>query len=170
MRLLIVDQLAERTRDLQARLEAASDVLVAGCATSPTEAVDAAAHKDVVLLHHEENRAPGRKLIRTLAVSYPHVKVLVVGVREEAWEEILPYLEAGASGYVTAAELAEGAGSEESQPLLEKIRATYRGEALISSQVAALIMRRIAQLAQANERRGALLAPSAAGATGLSAD
>lgn len=170
MRLLIVDQLAERTRNLQARLEAASDMLVIGCVTSPGDAAEAAAHTDVVLLHQQENEASGRKLVRTLAVSYPHVKVLVVGVREDDWEEILPYLEAGVSGYVTASELATG-GEEESQPLLEKIRATYRGEALISSQVAALIMRRIAQLARANERRAAMITPSsAAGAAGFSAD
>lgn len=169
MRLLIVDQLAQRTRDLQARLKAASDMLLAGTTTSPVDAVEAAAHSDVVLLHQDENREPGRKLIRTLAVNYPHVKVLVVGVQEEEWDEILPYLEAGAAGYITASELANGAG--ESQPLLEKIRASYRGEALISAQVAALVMRRIAQLAQANERPGVLLGPdSTRGSAGISAD
>lgn len=171
MRILIVDEEAARGRALQKRLEAAPDMLVTGCVTSMREAAERAMHSDVVLLGRAEDRRPGRKLVRVLSVSSPHVKVLVVGVREEAWEELLPYLEAGVSGYVSAAEVARGRNGAGTDALVEKVRAAHRDEAIISPQVAALIMRRIAEIVGSSGEEPALFSQTfASGLPGLSAD
>lgn len=145
MRILIVDEEAERGQALEARLEGATDMLVTGCVTSMAEAAEAAVHNDVVLVQCAAN---GRKLVRVLVTSYPHLKVLVVGVAGDDWEEILPYLEVGAAGYVTARELAPD--GEKAEMLWEKVRAAHRDEAIISPQMAAMIMRRIAEIAEGN--------------------
>ena len=155
MRVLIVDEHAQRAAKLEWRLADAPDVLVIGCVTSMTEAVEAGPHADVILLGRGQDEELGRKLVRTLAVSHPHVKVLVTGVGEDAWDEILPYLEAGVAGYVTTDETGEGQSGATVEALLEKMRAAHRDEAIISPQVAALVMRRISELAALNGRRPA---------------
>ena len=58
----------------------------------------------------------------------------------ESREEILRYVEAGAAGYILQ--------DDSVDDLLAKVRTTHGGEAIISPEIAAALMSRVAELAQ----------------------
>ncbi len=68
------------------------------------------------------------------------LRILAVGFARAEEEFILRYIEAGAAGYVLEEDSVEY--------LLRNIRAVYNGEALVSPEVAAAMISRIAELAQ----------------------
>jgi DNA-binding NarL/FixJ family response regulator len=77
------------------------------------------------------------QLIRSLAKADSSIKVVAIGLAESE-EVIIPYIEAGIAGYVLRDDSVE--------ELLQKIRAIHRGEAPVSSQIAAALMQRVAEL------------------------
>jgi DNA-binding NarL/FixJ family response regulator len=117
------------------------DVRVVGLATDAEEALDLiwTCNCDVVLANVNLPNDGALKLIRG-AKALSSVRVLVVGLTKAQEEVILRYIEAGAAGYVLADDSVED--------LLRNIRAVYNGEALVSPEVAAAMISRIAELAQ----------------------
>jgi DNA-binding NarL/FixJ family response regulator len=82
-------------------------------------------------------------LVRQITSHQPGVKVLVVGISEMS-DQILQYVEAGASGYILKEDSVE--------LLLEKVRAAEKDEAFVSPQIAAQLMSRLAELTSMRSR------------------
>jgi len=138
--LLIVDKPGLFCHTMRTILQKESDMSVLGCVTNIDEAQSYLSHCEVVLVSTTLSNEDTLRLIQEISANY-RARVLVVGVGEVT-EVILKYVEAGASGYV----LQEDSVAE----LLQKIRAAYKNEALVSPQVAARLMTRLAQLANMN--------------------
>ncbi|MEJ2555125.1 MAG: response regulator transcription factor [Anaerolineae bacterium] len=117
------------------------DIRVVGLATDVDEALDLiwTCNCDLVLANVNLPNKGALQLIRG-AKALSSVKVLVVGLTKAEEEVILRYIEAGAAGYVL--------GNDSVEDLLKNIRAVYNGEALVSPEVAAAMILRIAELAQ----------------------
>jgi DNA-binding NarL/FixJ family response regulator len=79
------------------------------------------------------------RLAQAVARAALPVKVVVLGLAESK-EEILQYVEAGVAGYVLQ--------DDSVDDLLAKIRTTYGGEAIISPEIAAVLITRVSELAQ----------------------
>ena len=95
---------------------------------------------DMVLISSRLPNQGAVELIGLLTRKVPAVKVLVLGITESR-ESILRYVEAGANGYV----LKESSLDD----LLTTIRAVYDDKALISPEIAAALIQRVSELAQA---------------------
>jgi DNA-binding NarL/FixJ family response regulator len=115
------------------------DIRVAGFATHLTAAVSQLPDCHVALISTSFPHDGPIKVIQAALELNPALKVLVMGDNLESEHEIIQYIEAGATGYVY---------KKEAPPeLVKNIRAVYAGKALISPQVAALLMSRISELA-----------------------
>jgi DNA-binding NarL/FixJ family response regulator len=79
------------------------------------------------------------RITRAITAANHPAKVLVLGLAESK-EEILQYVESGAAGYVLQ--------DDSVDDLLTKIRTTHNGEALISPEIAAVLISRVSELAQ----------------------
>ena len=110
---------------------------VAGSATTIPEALAQIASCDVILVRTTLPGEGALELTRAVNRLDPSVKVLPIGTPESV-PAILTLLEAGAAGYVLEHESIE--------VLLGNIHATVRGEALISPEIAAALMARVAEL------------------------
>jgi len=145
IRLLLVGE--NRLLRFAAALGNEPDITVVGKAASPQEALSRIGICTMALASARLPRDGAFELTRAVAMDYPWVKLLVVGWIETK-ADILRYLEASAAGYVHAEK-----GLEE---LVRTIRAVHRGEALVSPEIAAALMTRLAQLAslaRLNSRR-----------------
>ncbi|HTP08496.1 MAG TPA: response regulator transcription factor [Anaerolineae bacterium] len=128
-------------------LENEPDVNVVGCATTLDDALDLAPRCDLLVV---STRLPDNGALRvTQAVAQANLptKVLILGLAESK-EEVLHYVEAGAAGYVLQDDSVDA--------LLAKLRSTYAGEAMISPEIAGALLTRVAELAQDNDRAGAV--------------
>lgn len=103
-------------------------------------------YSDVVLVSSALPEALA--LVQEISTNYPELSVLVTGVEEET-ERILQYAEAGANGYLVRDEAVE--------TMVQKIEASVRGEALVSPQVAASLMMRLASLSRNTQARSRYL-------------
>jgi DNA-binding NarL/FixJ family response regulator len=124
-----------------AALKHEPDIRVVGLATNVDEALNLIwrCNCDLVLANVNLPHDGTLKLIRA-AKAFSSVKVLVMGLAKAEEEVILRYIEAGAAGYVL--------GEDSLEDLLKNIRAVYHGEALVSPEVAAAMISRIAELAE----------------------
>jgi DNA-binding NarL/FixJ family response regulator len=124
-----------------AALKHERDIRVVGLTTDVDRALDLIwkCSCDVILASVNLANDGVLKLIRG-AKAFSSVKVLVVGFAKAEEEFILRYIEAGAAGYVLEEDSVED--------LLKNIRAAYNGEALVSPEVAAAMISRIAELAK----------------------
>jgi DNA-binding NarL/FixJ family response regulator len=118
----------------------ASDLNVVGVATNVNDAITLikARQPDILLVSSNLPNNGALSLTQTVANEFS-AKVVVMGV-VELEEVILRYIEAGAAGYVLRADSAED--------LLENIRAVYNGQALISPEISAALIARLAELAE----------------------
>jgi DNA-binding NarL/FixJ family response regulator len=99
---------------------------------------------DVVLIDATMARTNAVPRIREIKRVFPTVQVIVLGV-EYVEEDVLQFIEAGASGYVLkSASYAE---------LLHTIHAVHHGQTPCSPRIAALVFDRIATLARAQSQR-----------------
>ena len=137
MNVLIVDKLRLFCHTLKVVLQKEHDMTVVGCAATAEEALHQLPHSDVVLVNTTINNENTVSLVSEITKNYPRVKVLVVGVDEDA-ETILQYVEAGAAGYILKEDSVE--------KLLQKVRAAHQDEAVVSPHVAAQLMTRLAEL------------------------
>lgn len=135
---LIVNRSRLMCSMVAAALEDEPDVHVFGSATSMDEALDLIRSNrcDVVLVNTNLPNDGALALTQALQ-DESSLKVLVMGLAASN-EVILRYIEAGAAGYV----LAEDAMDD----LLKNVRAVHGGTALISAEVAALLISRVAEL------------------------
>jgi DNA-binding NarL/FixJ family response regulator len=122
-----------------AALRLEPDIRISGAATDVNKALDLikTRHSNVVLVSTNLPNNGTLTLVQA-ARSVSSAKILVVGLAEVE-EVILHYIEAGASGYVF---------EEDSIDMLVKnIRVVHSGEALVSPEVAATLIARVAELA-----------------------
>lgn len=151
--ILVVHEFPLMCNIIASVLDNEPDIKVVGCTSSVDEALDLVLHNgiDLVLV---STRLPDQGTIRLtnlLADKAASVKILVLGITESR-ESILNYVEAGAAGYV----LRESSLDD----LLTTIRAVHKGQALISPKIAATLMRRVSEFAQAFTRMGVSLPES----------
>jgi len=106
---------------------------------------------DVALIDASMARANALQLIWEIKRSFPAVQVVVLGI-EHREEDVLRFIEAGASGY-----LYKDAKDAE---LLHTIKAVHHGQTPCSPRVAAMVFARIAILAQAQGHARGLPPPS----------
>ncbi|MGW0806957.1 response regulator [Nonomuraea sp. NPDC002799] len=156
LRLLIADDHPIVRDGLRAALGGEPDLEVVGEAADGAEAVRLAAelHPDVILMDLRMPGMDGLTAIRRLSGTGPRVLVLTTFDTD-----ILPALEAGASGY-----LLKDAPPEE---LVRAVRATHAGETVLAPAVAARLadsLRRPAR-GRLSKRESEVLRLVAAGAT-----
>lgn len=143
--ILIVDEVRLSCRLMAAVLDDEPDLKVVATATSVEEALNYIDACDLVLVSARlpEDGATGM-VVRALEAD-PDLIILVIGLAKEP-HRILQLIEAGASGYVLREDSIEA--------LLENIHAAREGRALISADIAALLMARVSRLAGLAEAGG----------------
>lgn len=117
------------------------DIQVQGFASSVDEAKDFIFKEpiDVVLISPRLPENGSIKLTRILVRKAPSIRILVLGISESR-EQVLQYIEAGASGYV----IRESSVDD----LLSVIRAAHAGKALVSPEVASILIHRVKTLSR----------------------
>lgn len=135
--ILIFDEVPLIANVLASMFKEEPDLKVIGCATHLEEASSLLKKCDLALVSTTMPDNTTLKLIQSLVKAESSIKVVALGLPDSE-ETILQYIEAGIAGYVLRDDSAE--------ELLEKIRAIHKGEALISSQIAAALMQRLAEL------------------------
>jgi two-component system response regulator DevR len=139
IRLLLVNQMRLLCNVLASVLEDEPDMQVVGCATSLGEALDLAAKSDVILVNTRMPDDAALQLTRTIVKTELPVKVLALGLAESE-EQILQYVQAGATGYVLK--------DDSVADMLEQIRAVYAGRVRVSPRIASALMSRVNEYAQ----------------------
>lgn len=139
IRVLLVHDIRLISDVIAALLEGVPDIEAAGSATTVEEALERLPGCDVVLVNARLPDDGAVRLAQAAAAAHPAAKVLVLGLTETK-ERVLKYVEAGAAGYVLKEDSVED--------LLERIRIAHGGAALVSPEVAAALMSRLAELAQ----------------------
>jgi DNA-binding NarL/FixJ family response regulator len=136
IRVLVVDDHPVVRDGLCGVLTSASDIEIVGEAAHGAEAVARVARDpvDVVLMDLRMPTMGGVAAIRELRRIAPSVRILVL-TTFDADQDVLPAIEAGATGYL----LKDTPGED----LVRAIRAAYRGEAVLSPTVAGRLMRRV---------------------------
>jgi DNA-binding NarL/FixJ family response regulator len=126
---------------MAAALEGEPGIQVVGSATGVNEALELIQSRncDVVLIRSDLPNNGTLELAQALKDNQSPVKVLIVGMAERK-EIILRFIEAGAVGYV----LSSGSMAD----LVENIRAAYRGEALVSPEIAGALISRVVELTE----------------------
>jgi DNA-binding NarL/FixJ family response regulator len=119
-------------------LEDEVDIEVVGMATTFMDALKEAEKADLLLVTTNLRDNGTLRLLKTLIASGGRTKAVVVGPNETVGE-ILPYVEAGAAGYVLKDDSVE--------MLIQRVRAAYNGAPVISPHIASALMARVAKLA-----------------------
>lgn len=116
------------------------DLHVIGWATSVDEATALVESRQPNIVLLSTNLPDNGALEFTRSINgVDAAKVVIMGIAELE-EVILRYIEAGASGYVLREDSAED--------LIKNIRAVYNGQALISPEISAALIARLAELAE----------------------
>jgi two-component system NarL family response regulator len=139
IRVLLVNETRLMSNVIGSVLEDEPDIEVVGGVTSLDEALLLVPESDVVLVSTHLPEDGALKLTSAIAEAHPSVKVLVLGLTESKGQ-VLQYVEAGADGYVLK--------DDSVDDLLSHIRAAQSGEALVSPNIAAVLMSRVGELAQ----------------------
>jgi len=139
IRVLLVTQIGLIGNLAAAILKGEPDIEVAGIVTSAEEAMGRIPECDVVLVSPRLPDGTALDLTCLITEQYPMVKVVIFGLSESS-EHVLRYVEAGAAGYVVR--------DSEVEDLLSRIRAAAQDRALVSPEIAASLMSRVATYAQ----------------------
>jgi DNA-binding NarL/FixJ family response regulator len=145
IRVVLVNAIRILCNVIAAVLDNEPDIEVVGCTTTMDEALDLARRCDVMVLSTLVPDDAAFKITQTVVQANLPVKVLILGLAQSK-EEILRYIEAGAAGYILQ--------DDSVDDLLVKIRATYDGQALVSPEIAALLMSRVSELAHVSAETG----------------
>jgi DNA-binding NarL/FixJ family response regulator len=116
-----------------------ADICITGCASTIEELYFLLPHANITLLGAELGEENILDILSDIHLTYEHMKVLMIGVEDNP-KTILRYIEAGVSGWI--------ATYESLDDVVYKVMAAKDNKALVSPTVAALMMERIAQLAQ----------------------
>lgn len=122
---------------IAALLKDERDIIVTGYATNMDGVLSRLDSCDVVLVSVKLPNDEALRLTQMVTDMALNIKVLVMGLIESG-QAILRYVEAGAAGYIRR--------KESAQELAQNIRAAYNNKALISPQIAALLISRISEL------------------------
>lgn len=147
IRVLTVHEIRLMCEVIAASLKSDPTIEVVGCATTLEEAQAIGPHCDVILVSSALPNGGALAVTRAFK-SFPSVAVVVLGLPESE-PAILPFIEAGAVGYVCR----ENSADE----LLETVRSVSAGEARVSPAVAAALIARMSELADwVKQSNGAL--------------
>ena len=128
------------------RRQADFDVVAIGPDAAKAAELVGAHEADVALL--DLSRHDGPRVVRAVRAAREDVRVVILGIDESA-EDVIPLFEAGAAGYVTReANLHE---------LLEVARRAVNGETMCSPRVVASLATRLAELAEQQSGRLAVV-------------
>lgn len=138
---LLVNEYRFLSNVIASALEDETDIRIVGRHTAVSEALKALDETqiDIVLVSARLPDQGALRLTEAITENYPDINVLILGLSESN-EHILRYVEAGASGYVLR--------NDSVDDLIEAIHAAYQGQALISPEIAAALMERVAELSQ----------------------
>jgi two-component system, NarL family, nitrate/nitrite response regulator NarL len=157
IRLLVVDEVRLMGNAFETVLNQEPDIHVVGCAMGVGEALLLVERCNMLLVSTTLPENGAWHLTRTVVHTHPSARVVVVGLAAGKLD-ILRYIEAGAAGYV----LTQGSLAE----MLGTLRAVHSRQALVSPDVAAALISRVAQLAAFCKTAGAQrYTPSALTAT-----
>jgi len=139
--LLLVNETLLMGNVIAAALEGEPDIKIVGCVISIDEALDIVREKevDVALVSTRLPDLGALKLTNAITELKPSTKVLALGLTEEK-QNVLRYVEAGATGYVLK--------DDSLEDLIETVRAAQDGKVFVSPQIAAAIMERLSGLAR----------------------
>ena len=126
-------------------LEEEPDIDVVGCATNMESALKIVREKevDVALVSIQLPDQSALELTRALADTAPTIKVLALGLSDNK-HHVLKFVEAGAAGYILQ--------DSSINDLIEAIRLAQRGEARVSTKVAAAILERLSMMTKVFSR------------------
>jgi DNA-binding NarL/FixJ family response regulator len=126
-------------------LEEESDIKVVGCATNMDSALKMVQEMDVdvALINIQLQDQSALELIRTIVDIAPSIKILALGLSDNK-HHVLKYIEAGAAGYI----LQDSSVND----LIEAVRMVQRGEARVSTKVAAAILERLSMMTKVFSR------------------
>lgn len=140
IRLLIVDNSLLVCEAMQIALQKQTDIGVAALATCATQALEqlAVENYDIILISSNLPEGSALNLTESIALNHPEIRILILGITNiEAI--ILRYIETGAIGYLLP--------EESFDQLLRKIRAAVHEQAVVTPQIAATLIARVAKLA-----------------------
>lgn len=126
-------------------LEEEANITVVGCAASKEEALKIIQEKevDVALVSIQLSNETALELTSMIVEAAPSTKVLVLGLMDNK-HHVLKYVEAGAAGYI----LQDSSVNE----LIEAVRMAQRGEAQVSTKIAAAILERLSKMTKVFSR------------------
>ena len=121
------------------------DISVIGCALNNEQALEIIqeGNVDIALVSVQHSDESALELTSKITDIAPSTKVLVVGLTDNK-HHVLKYVEAGAAGYI----LQDSSVSD----LIEAVRLARRGEAQISTKVAAAILERLSKMTKVFSR------------------
>ncbi|MCZ7666736.1 MAG: response regulator [Chloroflexi bacterium] len=123
---------------LRTALDNEEDIYVVGCASTGEELHFLLPHGNVALVGTEFQDTTAFDLIDDIRMTHPQTKVVVLGINDDP-DEIIRYIEAGASGYILQ--------NESIEDMVQKLNALQEEKAIISPSVAAAMMERLTRLA-----------------------
>ena len=141
IRILLVNEIQLISNVIAVALEDEADIHVVGQATSVDEALAFILNNDVDVAL-VSTRLPDQgalQFTRSLSKSNSQIKVIVLGLNEVK-EQILPFVEAGAVGYILK--------DDSVQHMIECIRNAQENQAIVSPKMAAVLMSRVVELAR----------------------
>jgi two-component system nitrate/nitrite response regulator NarL len=112
---------------------------VVGVAAGPEEAVTAVDEVGPEIVLVDMPTPAGADAVRTLVAAAPEIQVIALAI-PEVERDVIAFAEAGASGYVAR----EGSIDD----LVAAVESVARGECLLSPEIAAKLVRRVATLAR----------------------
>ena len=134
MRVLIVDGQDASAGAIRRLLRNRAGITVTGRARTPEDALELAAGADILLVNAATaDREQIVRLVRVVNTYFAHARVLVTGPAEDE-HDLLPYLDAGAAGYV--------GGEATPAQFASDMRAAAHDEPMVSPRIAAIAMRR----------------------------
>lgn len=123
---------------LRTALDNEEGIYVVGCASTGEELHFLLPHGNVALVGTEFQDTTAFDLIDDIRMTHPQTKVVVLGINDDP-DEIIRYIEAGASGYILQ--------NESIEDMVQKLNALQEEKAIISPSVAAAMMERLTRLA-----------------------
>lgn len=134
IRILVVSQYLFICNALSSVLESEPDMEVVGSVISVREAMDLVPKADLVLVNVQIPNNGAFKLINSILGAKLPTKVIVLGLTETK-EQVLQYLQAGASGYVLK--------DDSVDDMLQRIREVNSGQTQVSPTIATALISRL---------------------------
>lgn len=139
IRIVVVDKVLLMCEVIAAAINQEKDIRVVDIATNAKEALGCVEESccNLILVSASLGDGAALELIECIRQKNPDIKVVAIGMANSE-AVILSYIEAGISGYVLT--------EDPLDKLLANIRAAYENKALITPEVAAVLMERISTL------------------------